>query len=58
MKKGTKITAARAGVVIRVKEDGKRGGIRKNSEKKVIISSFNMTMAVVPVIGICSTKAY
>lgn len=27
MKKGTKICAARAGVVIRVKEDGKKGGV-------------------------------
>lgn len=34
MKKGTKITAARAGVVIRVKEDGKRGGIRKKFRKE------------------------
>jgi len=29
MKRGTKITAARAGVVVRVKEDGDRGGWNK-----------------------------
>ena len=29
MKRGTKITAAREGIVVRVKEDGDRGGIRK-----------------------------
>ena len=29
MKRGTKITAAREGVVVRVKEDGKRGGLSK-----------------------------
>jgi murein DD-endopeptidase MepM/ murein hydrolase activator NlpD len=29
MKRGTKITAARDGIVTRVKEDGKRGGLKK-----------------------------
>lgn len=33
MKKGTKITAARGGVVIRVKEDSDRGGINKKYRK-------------------------
>jgi hypothetical protein len=57
MKKGTKLQLREQGVVLRVKEDGKRGGIRKNSEKKVTISSFNMPMEAVPVIGICNMKA-
>ena len=31
MKKGTKVLAARDGVVVRVKEDGDRGGWKKNT---------------------------
>src|SRR5688572_13715066 len=41
MKRGTKICAVREGVVIRLKEDGDRGGLKKNTGLMAIMSSLS-----------------
>jgi hypothetical protein len=52
MKKGTKVCAARAGVVIAMREDSRKGGLKPEMLSEGISLSYSMPMAAVRIIGI------